>query len=103
MSRAKSQELKKRQRQDTAAVTASLERKDRRGDDYVRLGLCPPQNIDLYNTCRKQQSYDSRSKNVPTWYNRTGPGQYEPIDMSKLSMKESGGKSVRINPLAMMS
>ena len=62
----------------------------------VKLNKCFEQTISsLPND--KRVYYDSETKNIPPWYNRTGPGQYENIELDKLSMRTTTG-AVRINP-----
>ena len=42
---------------------------------------------------------------MPGWYNRIGPGSYEiqNIDLSKISQRDTAGKSVKINPIMIYS
>jgi len=47
----------------------------------------------------KRVYYDSETKHIPPWYNRTGPGQYENIELDKLSMRTTG-TSVKINKVS---
>lgn len=90
MNRAKSQEITK---------SGAGEVADPLADDQqeVKLGQCPPSKIVKFDN-NKQEFYDSKSKNVPKWYNRTAPGQYESIDLSRLSSRETG-TAAKINPL----
>jgi len=87
--------IKKRQR-DYATVAVSVDQND------IRLGECPQTKVSLTHN-NKQKSYDSKSKNVPAWYNRIGPGQYESVDLSKISQRDPNGKSVKINPIMIYS
>lgn len=94
MNRAKSQEINKRP--DGANVTLSEE-----GNRDVKLGMYPVTKVSHeYNN--KHRYYDSKSKNIPPWYNRTGPGQYESVDLSKISKRETGA-GIKINPLMICS
>ena len=90
MNRAKSQEITK----SGAGEVADPLAEDKQA---VKLGQCPSTKIANFEN-NKQQFYDSRSKNVPKWYNRTAPGQYESVDLSRLSQRETG-TAVKINPL----
>lgn len=66
MNRAKSQEISKRV--ECQAGSLSVQNQD------IKLRVEPPNTkiVEEYNN--KQRFYDSKSKNIPPWYNRTGPG-----------------------------
>lgn len=94
MNRAKSQEINKRERADANNTLAPYSE----DQNNFRMGQWPQDKVSSYHN-NKQKFYDSKSKNVPGWYNRIGPGAYKSIDLSKISQRDTAGKSVKINPI----
>ena len=80
----------------------STNKKSQRGlnssqkNSKVKLNKCFEQTISTLPN-DKRVYYDSDTKNIPPWYNRGGPGQYDNIELDKLSMRTTG-TSVKINP-----